>query len=74
MIPVADRPLLEFVVEAVAEAGIDDVPFGGVTGDHTRVAGTVVLEPGTVVGDCVTVHEGVVLDGHVDSTVTVRRG
>lgn len=51
-----------------------DVRFGGVIGDHTRVGGNVVLEPGTIVGDAVTVHDGTVLDGRVDSTATVRRG
>lgn len=59
---------------AVDETLHSDVRLGGVVGANTRLGGAVVLTPGTIVGDDVTVTDGAVLDGHIESNATVYRG
>ena len=51
-----------------------DVRLGGVLGDNAVVGGSVVFEPGAIVGDHSRVESTVVLDERVPSNTEVRRG
>ena len=51
-----------------------EIAFGAVVGDNSSVGGATVLEPGTVLGDDVTVGPGATVDGQVSDGTEVRRG
>ena len=51
-----------------------DVRLGGVVGDNTAVGGAAVLDPGTVLGNDVTVDAGAAVDGRIENGADVRRG
>jgi NDP-sugar pyrophosphorylase family protein len=51
-----------------------EVRFGGIVGDNTTLAANVSVEPGTVVGNDVTVTSGCVVGDRVGSGVEVHRG
>jgi glucose-1-phosphate thymidylyltransferase len=56
------------------DAVYDDVEFGGLVADRSRLRGNVTVTPGTVVGRDVTADCGTVLRGEIASGETVRRG
>jgi NDP-sugar pyrophosphorylase family protein len=62
-----------------ADVVLDDVyhrnvRFGGMVGDNTTVHANASIDPGTILGDDVTVGSGCVVSGRVPSGVEVRRG
>jgi glucose-1-phosphate thymidylyltransferase len=61
----------DVVVEGTVHEGIE---LGAVIGDNADVGGGVVVDPGSVVGDDVTVQGGATITGRIDPGVEVRRG
>ncbi|WP_411967238.1 sugar phosphate nucleotidyltransferase [Haloferax sp. YSSS75] len=51
-----------------------DVKFGGLIGDNATLGGNVTVEPGTIVGNDVTVESGSTLDSRIPSGAHVFRG
>lgn len=52
----------------------DDVLFGGLVGDNSRLGGNVTIAPGTVLGNDATVGSGARLDGRYESDIHVVHG
>lgn len=50
------------------------VQFGGLVGDNGHIGGHVTIEPGTIIGNDVTVASGATVGGRVDSGAEVVRG
>jgi len=51
-----------------------DVKFGGLVGDNVETAGNVTIEPGTIIGNNVSVESGSTLAGRVPENAHVFRG
>lgn len=59
---------------AVDETIHTGVTLGGVLGANTKLGGNVVVQPGAIVGDNVTVRDGAGVDGRIDSNSEIYRG
>jgi NDP-sugar pyrophosphorylase family protein len=51
-----------------------DVEFGGLVGDYARLEGNVTVQPGTVIGEGVTVESGAVVSGRIADDASIVRG
>ncbi|WP_083899891.1 bifunctional sugar-1-phosphate nucleotidylyltransferase/acetyltransferase [Haloferax denitrificans] len=51
-----------------------DVKFGGLVGDNVETAGNVTIEPGTIIGNNVSVESGSTLTGRIPENAHVFRG
>ncbi|WP_231190054.1 sugar phosphate nucleotidyltransferase [Haladaptatus sp. DYF46] len=51
-----------------------DVEFGGLVGDYAELEGNVTVQPGTVIGESVTVESGAVVSGRIADDATIVRG
>ncbi|QOS12737.1 sugar nucleotidyltransferase [Haloferax gibbonsii] len=51
-----------------------DVKFGGLVGDNVETAGNVTIEPGTIIGNNVSVESGSTLTGRIPEDAHVFRG
>ena len=58
----------------VRETVFSDIQFGGLIGDGATVGGSVVVEPGTILGNDATIDGGVRLSESIPSGSMVKRG
>lgn len=58
----------------VDETVHSDVTLGGVVGANTSLGGHVVLRPGAIIGDNVSVRDGTRVDGRVESNAVIYGG